>query len=194
MTAAAAPSPRRELLLQAAAELFSERGYHAVGIDDLGAAAGITGPGVYRHFRSKQAVLAALCDRAMDSLLDRARQASRGADPAAALEALVDLHVGFAVGHRALLGVWVREQRALDDDVRRSLRRRQRAYEQTWREVVGALRQDLAAEEVAVAVGAVLAMLNSSALLGTQLDEARQERLLRRMATAALLTRRVARR
>ena len=70
MTTAA---PRRELLLEAAAELFAARGFHAVGIDDIGAAAGITGPGVYRHFAGKQALLEVLCDRAMTRLLDGAR-------------------------------------------------------------------------------------------------------------------------
>ena len=66
----APPLPRREQLLEAAAALFAERGYHAVGIDDIGAAAGISGPGVYRHFPSKQALLAALCDRALTRMLD----------------------------------------------------------------------------------------------------------------------------
>ena len=63
MTSSTAARPRREQLLQCAADLFSARGYHAVGIDDIGAAAGISGPGVYRHFPGKQALLAALCDR-----------------------------------------------------------------------------------------------------------------------------------
>ena len=50
-------APRRELLLRAAADLFAARGFHDVGMDDIGAAAGITGPGVYRHFASQQALL-----------------------------------------------------------------------------------------------------------------------------------------
>jgi AcrR family transcriptional regulator len=162
--------PRRELLLQSAADLFSVHGYHAVGIDDIGAAAGISGPGVYRHFASKQALLEALCDRALSSMLEGAREIPAAhPDPGRALEALVDLHVDFAVARRALLGVWLREQRALPDDVRRSLRRRLRAYEQPWREVLGRLRDDLPAEEIAVAVTATLSMLNTaamSALLG----------------------------
>ena len=65
--------PRREQLLEAAAVLFAERGYHAVGIDDIGAAAGISGPGVYRHFAGKQALLAALCERALHRMLGGAQ-------------------------------------------------------------------------------------------------------------------------
>ncbi|MCA1711565.1 MAG: TetR/AcrR family transcriptional regulator [Actinobacteria bacterium] len=187
--------PRRELLLQSAADLFSARGYHAVGIDDIGAAAGISGPGVYRHFASKQALLEALCDRALSSMLEGAREIpAQQADPAKALEALVDLHVDFAVARRELLGVWTREQRALPEEVRRSLRRRLRAYEQPWREVLGQLREDLPAEEIAVAVTATLSMLNTAAIVDAHVPPERLTRLLRRMALSALLGRRPPRR
>jgi len=182
-------APRRELLLEVAADLFAERGYHAVGIDDIGAAAGITGPGVYRHFAGKQALLEHLCDRAMTRMLEGARSTPEGQpDAASALAALVDLHVRFAVGERALLGVWAREQRALSDEVRRSLRSRQKAYELVWREVLGPLRADLSPDEVQVAVTSTLALLNSTALVDTKVPAARLAVLLRAMALAALLS------
>jgi hypothetical protein len=110
-------------------------------------------------------------------------------DATAALEALVDLHVAFAVDERALLGVWAREQRALSDDVRRSLRRRQRDYERVWRTAAGPLRDDLDEAEVAVAVLATLALLNATALSDVSVDPVRLRVLLRRMALAALLSR-----
>ena len=195
MTSSLAAQPRRELLLQSAADLFSAKGYHAVGIDDIGAAAGISGPGVYRHFASKQALLEALCERAMTSMLGGAEEIpAEYDDPARALEALVDLHVDFAVARRALLGVWAREQRNLSEDVRRSLRVRLRAYEQPWREVLGQLRDDLPAEEVAVAVTATLSMLNTAATVDADVQPERLARLLRRMALSALLGRRAPRR
>lgn len=191
VTFAAAP-PRREQLLEAAAHLFADRGFHAVGIDDIGAAAGISGPGVYRHFRSKSALLEALCDRAMTRMLEGARGIPAAyPDPRSALEALVDLHVAFAVGQRALIGVWVREARALSDDVRRSLRKRMRAYEQPWQQVLAQLRDDLDATEVAVVTGSTLAMLNGTAFTSPAVEPERLEALLRRMALAALLSRRV---
>jgi AcrR family transcriptional regulator len=183
--------PRREQLLEAAAHLFADRGFHAVGIDDIGAAAGISGPGVYRHFRSKAALLEALCDRAMTRMLEGARGIPAAHDdPHTALEALVDLHVAFAVEERALIGVWVREARALSDDVRRSLRRRMRAYEQPWHAVLARLREDLDAGEVAVVTGSTLAMLNGTAFTTVAVDADRLAVLLRRMALSALLSRR----
>jgi AcrR family transcriptional regulator len=182
--------PRREQLLEAAAALFAERGFHDVGIDDIGAAAGISGPGVYRHFASKQALLEALCDRAMGRMLEGARGISAAhGDPQASLEALVDLHVLFAVEERALIGVWVREMRALSDDARRSLRGQMRAYEQPWQEVLGRLRDDLDADEVAVVIGATIAMLNATAFTTSELSRDRLAALLRSVALGALLTR-----
>lgn len=181
------PAPRRERLLQAAASLFAERGYHAVGIDDIGAAAGITGPGVYRHFPSKRALLEALCDRAMTRMLDGARRLrEEHQDPQSAVAALVDLHAQFAAGSRALIGVWLREQRALSDDVRRSLRRRQRQYELVWRAAAAPLRPDLDDAEVAALVSAVLALLNAAALTDAALPTDRLRELLQQAALAAL--------
>lgn len=181
------PAPRRERLLQAAAKLFADRGYHAVGIDDIGAAAGITGPGVYRHFASKGALLEALCDRAMTRMLDGARRLrDEHAEPGPALAALVDLHAEFAAGSRALIGVWLREQRALSDDVRRSLRRRQREYELLWRSAAAPLRPELSSAEVAALVSAVLALLNAAAYTDAAVPAERLRAVLRSAALAAL--------
>lgn len=179
MIAVTTTAPRRELLLEAAADLFAARGYHEVGIDDIGAAAGITGPGVYRHFPSKQALLAELCDRTMDRMLGLARAAQ-------SLAALVELHVTFAVEERALLSVWVRERRALDDEARHSLRERQRTYEQVWRDALVPLRPELSRHEVSLTVGAVLAMLNASSLIDNPLSADERAAVLCRLAHSGL--------
>ena len=168
---------RRELLLESAADLFAEKGYHGVGIDDIGAAAGITGPGVYRHFPSKQALLETLVDRTMDRMLDLAEHAED-------LESLVDLHVTLVTEQRPLVSVWVREQAALDDDVQRSLRTRMRRYEQVWRDAAAPLRPELSSDELALVVGATLAMLNTSSLIEVPLEDRRQ--VLCRLAHATL--------
>ena len=54
---------RRERILASAISLFEENGFHGAGIDDIAAAAGVTGPAIYRHFKNKDAVLVALFDR-----------------------------------------------------------------------------------------------------------------------------------
>ncbi|MCU1600276.1 MAG: TetR/AcrR family transcriptional regulator [Frankiales bacterium] len=168
---------RRDLLLNSAAELFSEKGFHGVGIDDIGEAAGITGPGVYRHFPSKQALLETLIDSTMDRMLDLAERAQD-------LDALVDLHVTLVTEQKLLISVWVREQSALAEDVRRSLRTKMRRYEQVWRDAAAPLRPELEHTELALVVGATLAMLNTSSLI--EAPQAQRRAVLRRLAHAAL--------
>jgi AcrR family transcriptional regulator len=172
-------APRRELLLEAAADLFAARGFHAVGIDDIGEAAGITGPGVYRHFPSKQALLESLCDRTMDRMLALAKGTK-------VLEELVDLHVDLVVEERNLISVWVREQRALTEDTRRSLRKRMRSYEAIWRDALSPGRHDLDAAQLALTVGAALAMLNTTSLIDSPLPPDGRKQVLRRMALVSL--------
>src|SRR5687768_7576026 len=65
---------RRQAILTAAATLFAQRGYAGVTIEDLGAAVGVSGPAVYRHFPGKAAVLAAILQGASRTLLDGAER------------------------------------------------------------------------------------------------------------------------
>jgi AcrR family transcriptional regulator len=70
----------KERILAVAADLVARHGYHEVSMADIGAAAGITGSGLYRHFASKSALLVALFDRAIDGLLrDEMRIVTRSA-------------------------------------------------------------------------------------------------------------------
>ena len=51
-------SVRKLQLSQAAARLFTNRGYHNVSMDDVASAVGLTGPALYRHFSKKHDILA----------------------------------------------------------------------------------------------------------------------------------------
>jgi AcrR family transcriptional regulator len=170
---------RREQLLDAAADLFAVHGFHGVGMDEIGAAAGITGPGVYRHFSSKQSLLESLCDQTMDRMLALAESADD-------LSALVEQHVRLVVEEQALIAVWVREHRSLEEQVGRSLRARMRSYEALWRKAVAPLRPELSEDELALVVGAALAMLNASSLIDSRLPAPTRQDQLRRMTLAAL--------
>ncbi len=151
-----------------------------MGIDDIGTAAGISGPGVYRHFPSKQALLETLVEDTMNRMLTRVRGVHDLGD-------LVDEHVHLVVTERALISVWVREQRSLGDAVRRSLRRRMRTYEQVWQQALEPRRPDLDPPSLALTVGAALAMLNTSSLIDSPLRPDERAAVLRRQALAALL-------
>jgi AcrR family transcriptional regulator len=55
---------RKEKLLESALTLFAEKGYDGTGVDQIAELAGITGPSLYRHFKSKEEILNALIDAA----------------------------------------------------------------------------------------------------------------------------------
>ncbi|WP_200306169.1 TetR/AcrR family transcriptional regulator [Streptomyces adelaidensis] len=71
---------RREQILREAARLFAERGFHGVGVDEIGAAVGISGPGLYRHFAGKDAMLAELLVGISGQLLTGAKRRVAEAD------------------------------------------------------------------------------------------------------------------
>lgn len=180
-------SLRKSALLEAAADLFAAKGYHAVSTDDIGRAVGISGPGVYRHFASKVELLMTLCDAAMDHLLggSRAIVESVGTHPAA-IARLVEFHVEFAATERALLAVYLREQRELPVRELRQLRRRQREYEGVWCEAISAERADLAEPDVRAVVKVLLSMLNGTAHIRDGIPRARLVGLLEQLAAGAL--------
>jgi TetR/AcrR family transcriptional repressor of lmrAB and yxaGH operons len=81
--------PARERLVAAAAEMIGRRGYHASGVSDLLAAAGVPSGVLYHHFGSKQALAAEALERAGAGVL-AAFDAAPGAGVLARCEALVD--------------------------------------------------------------------------------------------------------
>lgn len=128
---------RDEVILVAAAELFFEKSFASVGVDEIGARAGITGPAIYRHFASKEEILETLFDQAMDGLL-RLVGMPDGGDPGVSLDRLIAGQVEFALTDRTLVSVYAREARSLGPIIRRRVVRRQRDHVNRW---VVALRQ-----------------------------------------------------
>src|SRR5947208_2884158 len=108
--------PRHEKILQAAAELFNSRGFAAVGVDEIGQRAGVTGPAIYRHFSGKDEILATLFDQALDGLLTVT--AGDFTDPQEHLEHLIRRHAGFVIGERRLAAILIQEGRSLAEPYR----------------------------------------------------------------------------
>ena len=178
---------RRERILAAAAQLAAGRGFHTVGLADIGAQAGIVGSGIYRHFASKDALLVALLDRVMDRLAEGAAAIlAAESDGHAALSALVRDHITVAIEDRAVLAVYHREIHALPEDDRRRLRRRQRHYVEDWVHLLAPLRRDLADGELRLAVQASLGAVQSTLFYRSRLAPDRQAALLDAMAHACL--------
>ncbi|NGO14485.1 TetR/AcrR family transcriptional regulator [Streptomyces sp. HC44] len=182
---------RREQILKEAARLFAERGFHGVGVDEIGAAVGISGPGLYRHFAGKDAMLAELLVGISGQLLTGAKRrvaevdgaGSSVRDPEAVLDSLVEGHIDFALDDRPLITLHDRELDRLRDSDRKLVRQLQRQYVELWVEVVREVYPDLAERAARAAVHAVFGLLNSTPHLG------RPGALPGRAGTAALLHR-----
>lgn len=178
---------RREEILDAAARLFARHGFHGVSIDDIGAAVGISGPGLYRHFASKTAVLAEMLLRISQQLLDDgSRAVVAAADAPAALDALVRQHIDFALAQPALITVHDRELGNVPEADRRRVRRLQRLYVEEWVTVLSELFPGSQQERLRAATHATFGLLNSTPHSAAEIEAAEMAKLLRTMAHAAL--------
>ena len=128
-----AKADRQSALLREAARLFADRGFSGVSLEELGAAVGISGPAVYRHFAGKQALLGAILVRVSEGLRDGGLEVvEAGGDARERLAGLVRFHVDFALGQSDVIRVQDRELANLVEDDRRAVRRLQREYVETW--------------------------------------------------------------
>lgn len=179
---------RRERLLAATASLVAERGYHQVGVDEIGAAAGVSGAAIYRHFAGKQELLVAVIERAVGALMGEARRIveASGDDGAAALEGLIAAHVRFALTETALITVYDQEAHSLEPAARGRLRRQQRAYTELWIDVLARVAPGVSRERLAVAVHGVFGLINSVADHHRRMDDDECGSLLAAMAARSL--------
>jgi AcrR family transcriptional regulator len=161
--------------------MFAEYGYHGVSTEDLGAAVGISGPAVYRHFASKDALLADLLIGISEELLQNGRVEVAGArGPDEALERLVDKHLEFSLTEPDLIRVQDRDLASLSPSDGRQVRRLQRSYVELW---VDQLVPRLDRDQARARAHAVFGLLNSTPHLA---DAASHADMLKQMALAAL--------
>ncbi|HET6560325.1 MAG TPA: TetR/AcrR family transcriptional regulator [Marmoricola sp.] len=179
---------RRQQLLATAAELFAARGFHGVSVGDIGAACGISGPALYRHFPSKDAMLAEMLVSISEKLLEVGRARvfdARG--PAEALHVLVDWHLEFALHNKPLIIVQDREWASLPDEAQEQVRTLQRAYVELWVAQLVEHHPSLEPARARAAVHATFGLLNSTPR-SSHLPERQMAGLLRAMALGALDT------
>ena len=158
-----AKSDRRSALIREASRLFAERGFAGVTLEDIGAAVGVSGPAVYRHFASKQALLAAILVGVSERLRSGGRAvADRAAAPAGTLEDLIRFHVAFALDDADVIRVQDRDLESLADADRHRVRRLQREYVEVWVGVLRGIHPDRSDADLRVRAHAVFGLINST--------------------------------
>lgn len=146
---------RRAQILATAAELFAARGFHGVSVADIGAACGVSGPALYKHFPGKDALLAEMLVSISEHLL-------AGAQARGTLAELVDFHVDFALRHRSLIIVQDRDWSTLPPAARERVRSLQREYVDVWADRIRSLHPHLSLAEARAMAHATFGLINST--------------------------------
>jgi len=185
---AVAPTPsRREQIIEVAAALFAERGFHGASVYDLGAAMGTSGAALYKHFASKEALLGEMLVGISERLRSEGQRRADAAavdGPDAVLASLIGWHVEFALTHPSLITVQLRDLASLAESDRHTVRRLQRRYVELW---VGAIRAAVGVDEAHArsAAHAVFGLINSTPH-SARLNPREMAKLLQAMALGAL--------
>ena len=179
---------RREAILAAAAGLFRERGFRATSLDDIGAAAGVSGPAIYRYFASKHELLARLIEDAAVAWRETVDEVlSQDTPPLVTLERLIDAAVALQLESGNLRVVYYQELRSLDDEARRRLARIDRVTMAEWVHLLCEVRPGLTDDEARAAVVMVDGLLRSVASFHTSLDLEQLAAVMKRMAIGGLM-------
>lgn len=153
---------RDRQILEAAEDLFYEKGFDATSVDAIAERAGITGGAIYRYFAGKDEILGVLFDELIDTALEQLPAPTD--DPDHDLRALIEAHVSIAIDHPKLAGIWIREQRSLTEPYRRNYLRRERRYSERWRTSLTRRYPGRSREELSAAMRGVHALTLSDSV------------------------------
>jgi AcrR family transcriptional regulator len=178
----------REAIMTAATVLFRERGFRETSLGDIGAVAGVSGPAIYRYFKSKGELLSLLIEEAaitwretVDNVLNE------DTPPAVTLERLIDAAIVLQLRNGNLRDVFVKEFRSLDDEARRRVARIERVRMAEWVHLLCEVRPGLSDEEARAAVTMVDGMLRSITSL-SGIEPERLARVMKDMVFGGLLS------
>ena len=178
----------REAIMTAAAELFRDRGFRETSLSDIGAAAGVSGPAIYRYFTSKGELLSVLIEEAaivwrgtVDEVLNE------DTPPEVTLERLIEAAVTLQLRNGNLRDVFNKEYRSLDDDARRRVARIERVRMAEWVHLLSEVQPGLGDQEARAAVTMVDGMLRSITAL-TDMDHEQLARVMKDMVLGGLMS------
>jgi AcrR family transcriptional regulator len=127
----------RDEILEAAAQIFRQKGFHAASMQDIAQAVNLQKPSLYHHVTSKQEILLALLDQALDLLIAQMEEVMSQPLPAdEKLRQGMLVYLETMLANSDLAAVLLLEHRSLEPQYHaRHIPRRDR-FEQLWREMV----------------------------------------------------------
>ena len=163
------PRDRKDRILAAAAARFGAAGFRATAVEDIAADVGVTAAAIYRHFESKDVILATVLDQAVQELLDAshvvpADGAAVNGAPDRALRELTRTMLAFASERAPLYATYVRERGRLTGRAQTTARRAEVRLTERWRDAVAEAGIDLDARRVGLRLTSVLTALREMSL------------------------------
>jgi AcrR family transcriptional regulator len=127
----------RQKILEAAAQIFSHKGYHATSMNDIACAVNLQKASLYHHVTSKQEILVSILDEALDLVASKVGEVVSFQIPAnEKLQLAMETYLYILTEQRDLAAVLLLEHRSLNTELhRRHIPRRDR-FEQLWRDLL----------------------------------------------------------
>jgi AcrR family transcriptional regulator len=127
----------RDEILEAAAQIFSQKGFHAASMQDIAQAVNLKKASLYHHVNNKQEILVSILDQALDLLIERMIEVmARPLSPNEKLRQAMISYLQAMLEHRELASVLLLEYRSLEPEMRdRHIPRRDR-FERLWRDLI----------------------------------------------------------
>ncbi len=127
----------REGILEAAARIFSEKGYHATSMQDIAEAVDLQKASLYHHFSSKQEILMGILDRALDLINTRLELVlSQPLSIEEKLRCAMVSYLQTIAENQPLAGVLLLELRSLDPELKARQASRREKFEGIWRDLI----------------------------------------------------------
>ncbi|WP_345494626.1 TetR/AcrR family transcriptional regulator [Nocardia callitridis] len=181
------PKDRKVQIIRAAARAFSERGYYPVGVDEIAAEVGISGPALYRHFRNKYALLVAAAEEGARHLAEVAHNADDPTlDPDPRLAALIKGVAEYTIEIRREAGLYRWERRYLERADRVRIRKIYDDLNAAFAAPIAQVRPEAAEADVALRAAGVLSVIASISAHRTTLSSAKLLPLQHDMASAVV--------
>ena len=127
----------RAEILETAAQIFREKGFHGTSMQDIAQAVNLKKASLYHHISSKQGILLALLDDALDLLIERITVVkNQKIPPEEKLRQAIACYLQILAEHRDLSAVLLFEHRSLDRDLHAKHVPRRDRFESIWREMI----------------------------------------------------------
>lgn len=154
---------QREDIIHTAAQIFRQKGYHATSMRDIAEAVHLRKASLYHHISSKQELLLAILDEALDVLIEDLQEVAQAPlPPEEKLRLAMRKYIERITTNADLAAVLLLEHRNLDPEYRRRHIARRDRFEALWRGIVreGINRGDFRETDEAVVAFALLGVQN----------------------------------